>query len=213
MTNSLIELRGCEPFATGGTRLCFRHPDHPDRCIKVFRSDRTPLRRREQMRGIRRFRSLRRFDDQWKEQRAYEQLVRLDRPGVWEHVPRYFGTEPTDMGPGIVTELLTNADQSIPHNIEESFAEPEFELSPVALREFKQWLRRELFLSRNLLPHNIVVVQQSADSSRLVIVDGIGNNEFVPISSWFKPFARRKIERRIRFFEHRLTLLRRSDAL
>ena len=34
---SVIELTGATPFASGDNRLCFRHPDFPDRCIKILR--------------------------------------------------------------------------------------------------------------------------------------------------------------------------------
>ena len=159
------------------------------------------------MRGLRRYRSLRHFDDQWKEIRAYEHLRSLARESIWEHVPRYFGTVETDFGIGIVTRLFTNVDGSIPLNLEELLTRSRSGYPQQAIEQFKSWLRRELFLSRNLLPHNIIAVRQSHHVLKLVIVDGIGNSEFIPISTWFTSLARRKIERRIQFFDHRVELL------
>ena len=37
--NKMIGLKKTEPFGIGGRRLCFVHPDDPDRCIKVLRTD------------------------------------------------------------------------------------------------------------------------------------------------------------------------------
>ena len=68
-------------------------------------------------------------------------------------------------------------------------------------------MRRELFLTRDLLPHNIIAVADSPERFRLVIVDGIGNSEFLPLSHWFKFCARAKIERKIRKFDHRIQIL------
>ena len=164
------------------------------------------------MRGFRRFRSLKHFDDQWKEKRAYQFLVDLERESVWDHVPRYYGVEETDLGIGIVTELFKNEDGSFPQSLEDLLRQDESDFPRLAIEEFKDWLRAELFLSRNLLPHNIIVVDGPQNTQKLVIVDGIGNSEFVPISTWFKAFARRKIERRIRFFNRRVELLLHEDA-
>ena len=159
------------------------------------------------MRGIRRLRSLKHFDDQWKETHAYEFLIRLKRESIWDHVPRYYGVEETDLGSGIVTELFQNADGSIPRNLEDMLRCGDSEIPHDAIKDFHDWLRAELFLSRNLLPHNIIVVEGPHGLQKLILVDGIGNSEFIPISTWFEAFAKRKIERRIRFFNRRIELL------
>ena len=73
--------------------------------------------------------------------------------------------------------------------------------------EFKAWLRRELFLTRDLLPHNIIAVADHPERYRLIVVDGIGNSEFIPVSHWFRSLARLKIERKIRKFDDRTRIL------
>ena len=80
-----------------------------------------------------------------------------------------------------------------------------------AIGEFKAWLRRDLFLSRDLLPHNIIAVQDEPGRFRLMIVDGIGNSEALPLSSWFKRFAQLKVERKLRKFDYRVRILLPSD--
>ncbi|MDE0189984.1 MAG: YrbL family protein, partial [Gammaproteobacteria bacterium] len=50
-------------------------------------------------------------------------------------------------------------------------------------------------------------VADGPERFRLVIVDGIGNSEFLPLSHWFKFCARAKIERKIRKFDHRIRIL------
>ena len=203
----MLELKGKEPFAVGGTRRCYLHPDDPAKCVKVLREDRTPERRRSTMQSWRRFRPLKYFDDQWKEWKAYERMADAASEKTWLHVPAYYGVVDTDMGWGIVTKLYRNYDDSFPLNLESLLPQGIPEGLEVAIDEFKEWLRSELFLTRGLLPHNIIAVLEARNRYRLVIVDGIGNSEMIPISNWFRFSARQKVERKIRTFDCRVQIL------
>ena len=202
----MLMLGDIEPFAIGGTRRCYVHPDDDTRCVKVLRPDRTPRARRAVATGWRRLKPLRDFDDQDKECKAYRHLKRrglLD----WTHVPPYYGTVETDQGLGIVTALYRDYDGGFPKNLEELLPLGMTDAIEAAIGEFKIWLRRQRFLTRDLLPHNIIAVADSPERYRLVIVDGIGSSEFIPLSHWFKFFARLKIERKIRKFDYRTRIL------
>ena len=205
-TSDILQLSDLEPFAIGGTRRCFVHPDYANRCIKVLRSDRTPEARRAIASGWRRYKRLRDFDDQWKERTVYEYLLR-EGTQSWSHVPEYFGCVQTDLGLGIVTALFRDHDGGFSKNLEELIPGGISDCLAAAIIEFKEWLRATLFLSRDLLPHNIIAVAESDERYRLVIVDGIGNSEFIPISTWFKGFARMKIERKLLKFDYRTRTL------
>ena len=211
----MLTLADREPFAVGGTRRCYVHPDDNNLCVKVLRPDRTAAARLADARGWRRLKGRRGFDDQRKELKAYRQLTRRSF-GDWTHVPRCHGAVDTDQGIGIVTDLHRDWDGGFPANLEELL--PVAPVAPVArgsangalgaaIDEFKAWLRRARFLSRDLLPHNIIAVAVASDRYRLVIVDGIGNSEWLPLSSWFDACARRKIERKIRKFDGRVRML------
>lgn len=214
----MLNLADREPFAVGGTRRCYVHPDDDNLCVKVLRPDRTAAARLANARGWRRLKGRRGFDDQRKELKAYRQLSRRCF-GDWTHVPRCHGAVDTDQGIGIVTDLHRDWHGGFPANLEELL--PVAPVAPVALAaaggptgalgaaidEFKAWLRRTRFLSRDLLPHNIIAVAVEQNRYRLVIVDGIGNSELLPLSSWFDACARRKIERKIRKFDGRVRML------
>jgi len=202
----MLALKDLEPFAIGGTRRCYVHPDEETRCVKVLRADRTPEARRREARGWRRLKRLRNFDDQWKETKAYRHLRRRDQLD-YSHVPRFYGTVATDQGTGVVTALYRDWDGAFPKNLEELLPSGMSPAIHAAIGEFKRWLRRELFLTRDLLPHNIIAVAENPERYRLIIVDGIGNSEFVPLSHWFACFARLKIERKIRKFDYRTSIL------
>lgn len=203
----MLELKGTEPFAVGGTRRCYLHPDDPAKCVKVLREDRTPERRRTAMQSWRKFRPLKYFDDQWKEWKTYERLAAAANERTWLHVPTYYGMVDTDMGLGIVTKLYRNYDGSFPLNLENLLPQGIPKGLEVAMDEFKDWLRSELFLTRGLLPHNIIAVLEDKNRYRLVIVDGIGNSEMIPISNWFGFSARQKVERKIHAFDYRVQIL------
>ena len=138
---------------------------------------------------------------------AYKHLIQRHGDSLWGHVPEFFGSAETDLGVGIVTRVFRNFDGSFPLNLDQQV--PRGIDAPLgsAIEEFKRWLRIELVLTRDLLPHNIIAVRESPQSCRLVIVDGLGNSEWIPISSWFRIIAKQKIERKIAKFEGRIALL------
>ena len=201
----MLTLAGQEPFAVGGTRRCYVHPHDERLCVKVLRPDRTAAARLADARGWRRLKGLRGFDDQRKELKAYRQLGR--RRGDCTHVARCHGTVRTDQGLGIVTELHRDWHGGFPLNLEQLLPSGMTRALAAAIDEFQAWLRRTLFLSRDLLPHNIIAVALEHERYRLVIVDGIGNSELVPLSSWFDVCARSKVERKIRKFDQRVRVL------
>ena len=202
----MLTLAGLEPFAIGGTRRCYVHPDDDQLCVKVLRPDRTARARLATATGWRRLKGRRGFDDQRKELKAYRQLERRGWRD-WRHVPLCHGAVQTDLGLGIVTALHRDWRGRFPPNLEQVLPGGMTEPLAKAIDEFKKWLRRDLFLSRDLLPHNIIAVSDAPERHRLVIVDGIGNSELVPVSNWFDLCARRKVERKIRKFEQRVRIL------
>ena len=202
-----MSLQQHTPFAVGGTRLCFVHPHDSNKCIKVLRHDRTPQARRKLTKGIKKFRPKKHWDDQRKELNAYQQLLQRDTEAVWYHIPEFFGSVKTDLGLGIVTQVFRSHDGNFPRNLEQEVPFGIDDSLRAGLAEFKRWLRQELVVTRDLLPHNIIVVRESEEHCRLMIVDGLGNSEWIPVSTWFRSFARRKIERKIAKLENRVESL------
>jgi hypothetical protein len=203
----MIKVRHTRPLFVGGTRYCFQHPEHRDRCIKVLRPDRTGAARKMLRRDFKRFLPARFLDDQRKEIRAYTELEPKGSARLWRHVPRYYGTVDTDMGIGIVTQLMRNDDGSWPQNLEQLL--PEGLTAPLqqGIDEFVAAVRDLRILSRDLLPHNIIAVREARDRWRVMLVDGIGNSELLPLSSHLGFFADRKTARKIARFRQRCELL------
>ena len=63
----MINLNGITPFAEGGNRMCYVHPDNPNRCLKVIHPGLLE-KIKENKSWYKRFRSLESFDDNLREQ-------------------------------------------------------------------------------------------------------------------------------------------------
>src|SRR6056297_233519 len=204
-----ILLNGEEPLFIGGTRQVFQHPGYADRCIKVLRSDRTGAARRAQKRGWKQLLPVSAFDDQIKEIRAYRQLVAStpDLTPVWQHVPEFFGTVTTDCGLGIVTRLYRNHDGSWPRNLEQRLPSG---LTPAlcdGIKTFAAVMERHRVLTRDLLPHNMIAVAQADDRIQVLVVDGIGSADFIPLAARSQRVARAKVRRKLKRLEGCIRML------
>lgn len=195
----MIDLSTSKPFASGGNRHCYRHPDFPGRCVKVM----LPGRIAELRHNAPWYKALTgdsRFDDNAREVAGYQQRVLRNAPPhspVWEHLPRWHGMADTSAGPGAVSELLLDENGSPAMTLETYLKEIGLDESiQGALERFSRWLRDTGVLTKNLLPHNLVVVTRSGQAE-LYLVDGLGNAAFLPLSEHFAVSRRRYIERRI----------------
>ncbi|MAW44795.1 MAG: hypothetical protein CMP97_11650 [Gammaproteobacteria bacterium] len=201
---SVIELDGVTPFASGDNRLCFRHPNHPDRCIKVLREGRasslhasSPFYKRAMREAY--------FDDNRREYRAYQQpaIVRGNVP-YDRHIAHCFGWVKTTLGDGLVTDFVANS-ADMPAQTLEAYVGLYGLDEPVrkAVGEFCEFLRRSLVLTKNLMPHNLVLAEEG-EALRLVLIDGLGLSTVLPLAKHIGYFARRHVEKRIQWLNFRL---------
>jgi len=196
-----------QPLFVGGTRYVYQHPEHTERCIKVLRPERTGAARRARKRGWKRLLPASAFDDQLKEIRAYDALLARGNAQQWQYVPEYFGTVHTDAGLGIVTRLLRNADGSWPLNLERLLPRGMDEHLQAALQVFAEGVLQQRILTRDLLPHNMIAVYGHERQPRIVVVDGIGNADFIPLANYSDRAARAKVRRKLRRLQERVRLL------
>ena len=66
-----------------------------------------------------------------------------------------------------------------------------------------QWLRDNLILTKNLIPHNLVIKNEK-DEMIIKIIDGLGSQAFVPLPKYSSFFAERYVERRIELMWSRI---------
>jgi hypothetical protein len=163
--------------AEGTDRKCFRHPHDEQRCIKVLHPDTRPGR----------------F---WRELRYYR---RLQRRGVdFSHLTPYRGMVDTNLGRGAVFDLVQDDDARISRSLHHYLLknDPEFNAWMVEeMERLKQNLYDQWIVFHDLNPTNILVKRLGYVDYRLVVIDGIGHNHFVPLASYSARLARKKLVR------------------
>ena len=187
-----LVLTGQEPFARGGNRLCFVHPEDDLRCIKVRRPDFTLEDRRREKGFPKNLKPLASFDDNREEYLVMKQLMRTYGEPVFRHISRCFGFVDTDLGKGLVSELIRDHDGAISQTLKKYLWDHGLtEACQAAINDLCRFWEQKVIPSRDLLLHNIVVQQsQPGEIGRLVVIDGLGSSGLIPFH-WL-PMTQRK---------------------
>ncbi|MGM8851040.1 YrbL family protein [Salinicola halophyticus] len=189
-----------DEIAHGNDRAIYRHPDHPERCIKVARFPERGSHQNEREKG-------------------YFDILKQRGVDDWRYVPEYFGTLETDMGEGLVFDLITDADGEISATIRqyrqrEDMAWLESQAFRDELQRLYRYLRDNWIVPSDINDRNIVCQRRADGTRRLWLIDGVSNPDFMPLANVWPWFARQKIDRRMkRFFAKlaRIGLLPESD--
>ena len=199
----MINLDDITPFAEGGNRMCFVHPNNPNKCLKVVHPG-LPSKIKNSKSWYKRFRSIESFDDNLREQKAYDQkALKKDDPDMWTHLAKWYGMTETNIGMASETELITNNGE-IAETLETYlFREGITEEIKLAIEEFQTWLEKYLILTKNLIPHNLVISQQN-ERIIIKIIDGLGSQAFIPLPNYSSFFAKRYVKRRIQLMWSRI---------
>ena len=199
----MIDLSGSTPFAEGGNRKCFIHPAQSDRCLKVVHPGLLEKIIKNKP-WYKKFRSKDSFDDNLREQEAYKQkALMVDNPEIWKHLAQWYGMVETNIGMASETELIKSNDQIAKTLESYLFANGLTDEIKIAINQFHQWLRDNLILTKNLIPHNLVIKNEK-DEMIIKIIDGLGSQAFVPLPKYSSFFAERYVERRIELMRSRI---------
>ena len=202
----VIELKEQKPFASGGNRLCFRHPENSEHCLKVIRPDRTPEIRRAEKRFPANLRPLRTFDENLVEFITLNYL-HLNYPSqITRYLPRSFGLVETDLGTAHVTELVSDSDGRIAQTLEQYIWRNGMNSTvKQAIRIFKQDWSTKPPRTRDLIPHNFVI-KLDVESANLILIDGFGRKPKFrfPLAD---TLAKSRLKRRLKDFDYRVQLI------
>ena len=199
----MIDLSGSTPFAEGGNRKCFIHPAQSDRCLKVIHPGLLEKIIKNKP-WYKRFRSKDSFDDNLREQEAYKQkALTANNPEVWKHLAKWYGMVETSLGMASETELIKN-NEKVAETLESYlFANGLTDEIKLAINQFHKWLRENLILTKNLIPHNLVIKKENGEII-IKIIDGLGSQAFIPLPNHSNFFAKRYVERRIELMWSRI---------
>lgn len=201
---AVIDLSDQKPFASGSNRHCYRHPDITGRCLKVIRPENIEARYQRQQ-PFKKLLGKSRLNDNRQEQLAHKQsaiesLIRRGYEGsVWQHLPRFYGEAPTSLGPANESELLLGDHGEPCPTLEQYLQQHGFDTAiQAACKRFCDWLETTSILTRNLLPHNLVIAERD-NQPELFLVDGLGApsipNTLSAIPAWRKRYVTRRISR------------------
>lgn len=200
----MINLDGLQPFAEGGNRRCFIHPNNSYRCLKVSLEEQSK-KVKQNAPWYKKLRSEKSFDDNLREQKAYDQrALRKDNSDKWKHLAKWYGMVKTSIGPASETELIRDNQNNIASTLETYlFSYGMTDEIKIALDEFESWLRSSLVLTKNIIPHNVVLGYES-EKIVLKIIDGLGSKSYLPLTQVSDVFAKRYVERRIELMRSRI---------
>ena len=200
----MIILSDASAFAEGGNRKCFVHPDNPDRCLKVVHPGLLEEIKKNKP-WYKKIRSLESFDDNLREENAYKQKAIINGgPNIWNHLAKWYGMKETDIGMASETELIRDNQNNIASTLEAYlFSYGMTDEIKIALDEFESWLRSSLVLTKNIIPHNLVLGYEG-EKIVLKIIDGLGSKSYLPLTQISDVFAKKYVERRIELMRSRI---------
>lgn len=174
-----------QPIGKGRERACYVHPEDPRRAIKIpFGSEMQQTRR-----DIKFYRRLKK--------RGLKQL---------HHVPAFHGWAETNLGEGIVVDLIRNYDGEISAPLNWYLAQgvPIEEFAPY-LEELKEsFLQNLIIFNHDMTIGNLLVQKSSAASAQLIAIDGLGDTVAIDWLDNIPWLVRRKIRRRWKRFITRI---------
>ena len=163
----------------GEDRLCLPHPLDSKKCIKVMKHPRAIKQMKSDMYWYQRFAA--------------------DKQISWQMISKYHGRIDTNYGIGLVFDLVYDYNGEISKNLnyylklnDDTFNKQ----LPQHLQQLKEFLLSQEIIFRDLSADNILCQFHDEKNFTLVIIDGIGNNEFIPVSTYISFFAKRKIKRK-----------------
>ena len=194
---SMIDLKGKKPFAEGGNRVCYLHPKEKDQCLKLVKQESLHALINSRP-WYKLWRSKASFNDNNRDYLGYQQkALKNGKEDIWVHISRCYGFVATSNGVALATELITNngepaitlADYLAEYGLTDQIIG--------ALKIFQRWLRKYKVMTKNLLPHNLVLKFQG-EHTLLKVIDGLGSQNY--LATEFIPFYRdRYIEQRIKY--------------
>lgn len=165
-------------------RICYLHPSNPNIIIKIEKKG-TPY-------NI--------TPNKW-EYRHYQEIVQAH--GEVSGLSRIFGIIETQFGKGLMAEAIRDPDGSLSPTLAKAIQHPDKWNPSALLKAVKDLMHHICDLDIRLFDfnlENIILQTNQQNELQAIIIDLKGhyaNHEWIPISSWFDFFGRKKRDRRI----------------
>ncbi len=163
----------------GGFQKCYIHPNNPNLCLKI---------------------RLKRTNKDPRVNREIKYYKKIQKNKALPFIAKYHGELNTNMGVASVYDLVrdetTNKIALTLHDylkMENSLFTDEMFLA--ALNTLKTKLIKHKIIVRDLMGKNICCKIRKNNAVELVIVDGVGHRDFIPLVDWFSYFTKRKMDK------------------
>ncbi len=183
-----IDFSNWPKLGQGSERTCYQDPDNPLRVVKV-----SPSQNAKQ--------TLREIE-------YFQHLIKNKVP--FDHIPLYYGSFKKDGVIGIIQEMIpttpgsTEPAQRLREFLDGKPTEAEIAELHRALAKLKDYLMKWDIILCDLQISN-VVIQYTPEGMRLVILDGLGATELIPLSRWFRNICHQKTTRHWKKFCRKIT--------
>jgi len=184
--NDILHLDDKLYIGQGKSRKCYVHPNNKNLCIKVL-SDGTPKKVSQN------------------EVRYYKQLHK--RNISWDMISKYYGNIKTNIGNGETFELIRDYDgnisKSFQYYLKLKSRNKDKEIIKL-LEDLRRFIIKEQILFEELCSSNILVKKYNETTSKLIIIDGLGNGNTLLQFIHIKDFALLKTTKKWEKFRLRL---------
>lgn len=199
----MLSLAHQPPLAIGNLRVIHQHPRQPELLIKTLRPDAVARRYEAPGRWLKRLPRARQYTGFVRELKEYAAL----RARVAREVPpvaRMVGLVDTDLGLGLVSEKIVDDRGALAPSLHALYRRHggATAATDAALEKLLEELLRFNVIVGDLHASNLVFGSDSRGGApRLLLVDGFGEKNFVPLHSmsrWLNQRNTRRVYRRLR---------------
>jgi hypothetical protein len=183
-------------IANGGRRKIYQHPDDNNKCVKIAIPHDLQVRKRIS-KWYKKLKPIFCFDENETDRKAYD-LLKKKPDVIYRHIPRFYGKVKTNLGEGIVTQLIRSADGEVAVQLKDYIKENGVsEVLEQRLAELIEFTEENVVITRQLKLFNLCVQKgPTGEIQRIYIIDGFGNSDFLPFSNWSTALGKRKIKRK-----------------
>jgi PhoP regulatory network protein YrbL len=199
----MLTLAHQSPLALGNLRAIHQHPLHAQLLIKTLRPEAVARRYEAPGRWLKRLPRARQYTGFARELKEYMALVARAPIGI-APVARMVGIVETDLGLGLVSEKIVDANGAIAPSLHAIYRQNggASAWTDAALDKLLEELLRFNVIVGDLHASNVVFGSDSRDAApRLILVDGFGEKNVLPLKSvsrWFNQRNTQRVYRRLR---------------
>ena len=202
----MIILNDSNLLAEGGRRKVYINPENNNRLIKIIKEEGI-IKKRKKLKFYKKFRFNKVVDENTEDYNAYK-IYNKKNSEIFNFIPKLYSYVETNLGKGLETEFIKNYDGtpsvSLTKYIQTYGIDKDIKKS---LKILYNQLLDNCVITRELKDFNIVISLQQNGNKKLYIIDGFGNQEFIPVSNYVKCLAKKKIKKHfIKFFKSLYTL-------